>query len=841
MGVHILLLSLLTLSVTESVRNNGPSGAFGESPMDNCRRKASKPCQAMQFSTCFGAKLPYAFTSSDLVNENFTQQQIQHEMKLWEGLRSVPRCWAVIQPLLCSVYMPKCQDDYIELPPQELCRITKNPCRVIEQAMKEWPSILKCEDNFKFPSGCKMSTDISELRFNKSGSCMEPMKEVESNFNYYEGFEGCALNCSNPLYSKEEHETVSRLIKYLGILTLCANGFVLATFMIDWKSAKVYPSVILFWVNLWYFFATIGWMVQFLPNTKEDIVCRKDTTIRRNEPDSGENIFCPMIFFMIYFGSMSALSWLSVFAYVWFLTCNAVGRIRERIDKKKLYFNVFAFLFPLVLTIICFSVGKVDGSSIAGICFVGINDSSARIALLIAPIGIACGLMMFYFWRGIYRLLSVSLSSSDFISEKGRAEIKSNATRVAIFSLALLGIVISSLVFQFKLMSAKPVWEKSLKDYFFCQLKLLDVAECELTEKADVSLVVGNVVVFFLGGLLMSSWAWTSASLRTWTRYVKRRCDSDESDAAQPHMQKHRLISQAFSKRHQLPAKGRLSLSLQSTHDDPMGFNKLLDPTHLCKNGDMEQSQQLNHTGTDADDINSEWAAALPHLLSRRGALVPPHSSNSVSCVSEDSRRPSCDSNMSELAARNLQSSGSIYDRSVYKKSRRDHWFRMSKRSRSGKVWNYPWRRGNGGSSSSLESNGGSQILPAITALIDKKLKFNGEEPHGTQVQNNLQPALKSPSKIYMMNGETQTSFEKLPTFPEAGKQKFSNTLSVDKATQSSLVSLHEIGTQTKKSATKKKEKDKKDKSKKDGKDTDCQTDKNLSEEDPVLKLLSPI
>lgn len=98
-----------------------------------------------------------------------------------------------------------------------------------------------------------------------------------------------------------------------------------------------------------------------------------------------------------------------------------------------------------------------------------------------------------------------------------------------------------------------------------------------------------------------------------------------------------------------------------------MGLNKLLDPTHLCKNDDIE-SEQLNNTGTDADEVNSEWAAALPHLLSRRGALVPPHSSNSVSCLSEDSRRPSCDSAMSETAARYLQGSGSNYDRGVYKK-----------------------------------------------------------------------------------------------------------------------------------------------------------------------------
>jgi len=97
---------------------------------------------------------------------------------------------------------------------------------------------------------------------------------------------------------------------------------------------------------------------------------------------------------------------------------------------------------------------------------VGINDSSARIALVVAPLGIACVVTVIYFWRGIYQLLSVSLSSSDFISDKGRAEIKSNATRVAGFSLAFLTLVVTSLVFQFKLMSAKPVWEKSLKEYF---------------------------------------------------------------------------------------------------------------------------------------------------------------------------------------------------------------------------------------------------------------------------------------------------------------------------------------------------------------------------------------
>jgi smoothened protein len=115
-------------------------------------------CQPLQASTstCFGVKLSYTMTSPVLVNENFTQQQLQNDMSRWEGLRSSPKCWAVIQPLLCSYYFPKCQDGIIDLPPQELCKISKSKCRVIEQAMTQWPEFLHCNNLTKFPPNCKV-------------------------------------------------------------------------------------------------------------------------------------------------------------------------------------------------------------------------------------------------------------------------------------------------------------------------------------------------------------------------------------------------------------------------------------------------------------------------------------------------------------------------------------------------------------------------------------------------------------------------------------------------------------------------------------------------------------
>jgi hypothetical protein len=120
-------------------------GGFDINQNSNCQQKAKGACQPLQTTTtnCFGVPLPYTMTSPELVNENFTQQQLhvcyilflslnlimcneihkiyghgQSEMMRWEGLRSSPRCWSVVQPLLCSFYFPKCQDDLIELPPQ---------------------------------------------------------------------------------------------------------------------------------------------------------------------------------------------------------------------------------------------------------------------------------------------------------------------------------------------------------------------------------------------------------------------------------------------------------------------------------------------------------------------------------------------------------------------------------------------------------------------------------------------------------------------------------------------------------------------------------------------------
>ncbi len=59
------------------------------------------------------------------------------------------------------------------------------------------------------------------------------------------------------------------------------------TFLIDWKNANRYPALILFFINANFCVGSIGWLLQFIPGLREDIVCRTDGTVRKSEPQIG--------------------------------------------------------------------------------------------------------------------------------------------------------------------------------------------------------------------------------------------------------------------------------------------------------------------------------------------------------------------------------------------------------------------------------------------------------------------------------------------------------------------------------------------------------------------------
>jgi len=122
-------------------------------------KKSVPTCEKLQKNSCLGSTLPYSHTSLALINDSNTQADVQNMLDLWAGLRHAPKCWDVIQPLLCAVYMPECNmstsGNFVYLPGKELCVVTREPCRIVKST-RGWPAFLQC-NNRHFVPGCSVS------------------------------------------------------------------------------------------------------------------------------------------------------------------------------------------------------------------------------------------------------------------------------------------------------------------------------------------------------------------------------------------------------------------------------------------------------------------------------------------------------------------------------------------------------------------------------------------------------------------------------------------------------------------------------------------------------------
>lgn len=144
--------------------------------------------------------------------------------------------------------------------------------------------------------------------------------------------------------------------------------------------------------------------MQFIPGNRENIVCRRDGTLRYSEPSAGENLACIIPFILIYYFLIAANVWFAIFTYAWYLQTKDRGSIRDRIDKENFYFHFIAWALPFVLTVLIMVLNEVDGNSILGICFVGYRNRNIRIGLVDVPIAILALISVFFTLKGAFNL-----------------------------------------------------------------------------------------------------------------------------------------------------------------------------------------------------------------------------------------------------------------------------------------------------------------------------------------------------------------------------------------------------------------------------------------------------
>ncbi|XP_017473360.1 PREDICTED: protein smoothened [Rhagoletis zephyria] len=578
-------------------------------------------CEKLVNSTCLGAKIPYNFTSLDLTDYRNQEQMLKH-LHSYRALRNVPKCWAVIQPFLCSVFMPKCEQmngkDMVYLPSVEMCRKTWEPCRILYNT-SYFPEFLRCNETL-FPPKC--TNDVQEMKFNATGSCLAPLVPVESSSSNYPGIEGCGVQCKDPLYTDDEHRQIHKLISWLGTICCLANFFVVATFVIDWENANKYPALIVFYINLCFMIVCLGWLAQFTPGSREDIVCRKDGTLRHSEPTAGENLSCIVVFVLVYYFLTAAMVWFVFLTYTWHL--RAVGNVQDRIDKKGSYFHLVAWSLPLVLTITTMALSEVDGNSTVGICFVGYLNHPMRAGLLLGPL---CGVILvggYFVIRGMIMLFGLKHFANDIKSASASNKIHLIIVRMGLCSVFTLLFILAAIACHVNEFRNSHQWAESLRMFIICRISTEE--QCRIENRPSIALLQLHLLCLFGSGIVMSTWCWTPSSIETWRRYIRKKCGNEVAEDVK--MPKHKVIAQTWAKRKEFEDKGRLSITLYNTHTDPVGLN--FDVNDL--------------NSSETNEISSTWANYLPQFVKRRMALTGAGTTNSSS---QGPRKNSVDSEIS--------------------------------------------------------------------------------------------------------------------------------------------------------------------------------------------------
>lgn len=612
-----------------------------------CVREAAKKCEELQYTKqCFGQNIPYQSTSLDLTNY-YSQDQSLEKLISYQALKYIPKCWSAIQPFLCAVFFPKCENingvDMVYLPSYEMCKITMEPCKILYNS-SYFPDFLKCNET-NFPSKC--NNDVREMKFNFSGECLSPLVYVDDPSNSYRDIEGCGVECKDPLYTDDEHRQIRKLVGWGASICLALHVFAIFTFTIDWHNGNKYPALIIFYVNVCYMISCVGWLAQFVPGARQDIVCRFDNTLKQSEPSGGENLSCIIVFILVYYFLMAAMCWFVIFTYAWHVSFKAIGKIQERIDKKASYFHLIAWSIPLVLTIAILALSEVDGNSIVGICFVGYFNHAIRGGFVLGPLLCSSLIGGYFLVRGILILINLKISSKQIISTRASKKIRQSIIRMGICSILVFMFIIVTILCHIYEFQHSISWAESLRNLIICKITSAysdddGLTSCQLHTRPSIALLQLHLMSNFAAGIVMASFVFTPATVEIWGRYFKRKFGPNTDEPLK--LQKHKVIAQAFAKRKEFQNRGRLSISFHNSHTDPVGLKF-----------DM-------NSAIGSQDFSSTWANNLPRFVNRRYALTGCASSStshghrrnsidsisySVRHVSVESRRNSNDSQVS--------------------------------------------------------------------------------------------------------------------------------------------------------------------------------------------------
>ncbi|RXG71020.1 Protein smoothened [Armadillidium vulgare] len=709
-------------------------------------------CEPLEEHTCFGVNLPYTHTSLALSGLP-SQRAAREALEYMTALKNLPHCWSVVQPFLCAILFPQCNES---------------------------------------------STVSRDLHFNTTGQCSAPLISTSNENLWVDGIRGCAVQCADPMLTEEEHKMLQNFIAWFGGICLACSAVTVLTYMIDWKCARKYPALIIFYINFCFLVASIGFMVQFNSTAKEKITCNSDGTLLHPKPSSGEDWSCIVLFVCVYYFIIAAGMWFIILGYSLHRSFKSLagGQCQENLERKAKNFHRISWSIPFIFTCFIIAFGEVKADSAVGICFLS-PTVEVRVLALLIPISIIVCIGSVFLIKGLISLVKMKLECSNIISDNANKKIKRTIFRLGVFILAIVIFLIITIACHIYVFMNGKDWNKSLRNFILCSSKITsDSSECVMGNRPGVNFYILHLVALFGSGIAMSSWCWTLNSVKAWRRFLRRVANVGGDEPVR--LTKHKVIAQAFAKKNDFNYAGRLSISLRSFHSDPLGLNFEMNSSTSC-------------------EVSSVFAAAIPYLMNRRGAVSGSSAfmfrRNSFDSEYSISRRVSLESTLNgrrrHLRRHSLDSQMSFHVSDIERVAAMQTAARFRRRRkkrdgflsfRKGKKSSYDRRN-----STSDDSNMGSMILPTLTLSTNDSLfttmmkKFNLSSDD--QSFTHLKKEEGQEFHITDSEDDTRENIETaLPSFARkynGFKHKCGNYSHVIKGNKNSNITKASVGVQT--------------------------------------------
>lgn len=272
-----------------------------------------------------------------------------------------------------------------------------------------------------------------------------------------------------------------------------------------------------------------------------------------------------------------------------------------------------------MFTIGAIFINGIDGYSLSGICHISIYSRSVETGTLpdhtlvtwfiLVPYFVTIGATLLFIAKIFFYLCHISKSTDD----KATSEIRNKQARIGISIVPIVVCKFISVLFTIYMVINTGLWDESLYKFMICKAKSTEGSQCDLKSRPNVLSIQLFLFCLFLPGLLTATLIDPRTTLDTWREFMLKNVLQKlfqaegivPKDPPKQKIKKHQVVAQAYARRHEFRETGRLSLTLNSIHDDPI----------IALDGNPEGASA-------SEEFSSTWAQALPRLVQRRNALV---------------------------------------------------------------------------------------------------------------------------------------------------------------------------------------------------------------------------